>query len=97
MSRLQERYRNEIAPKLQEEFGFKSAMQIPRITKITLNMGLGEAVANKNVLQNAASDLEKITGQKPVKSSKQGQFQIIDIVDMMRPLCKYTRQFLLFR
>ncbi|MBX2867692.1 MAG: 50S ribosomal protein L5 [Acidiferrobacterales bacterium] len=66
MSRLEELYKSEIAPKLNEQFKFSSAMQIPRITKITLNMGLGEAVANKNVLQNATADIEKITGQKPV-------------------------------
>ena len=66
MTRLHEKYKSEIAPKLQQEFSFASAMEVPRITKITLNMGLGEAVANKNVLQSAASDLEKITGQKPV-------------------------------
>jgi len=66
MSRLEELYKTEIAPKLNEEFKFGSAMQVPRITKITLNMGLGEAVANKNVLQNATADIEKITGQKPV-------------------------------
>jgi len=66
MARLQELYKTEVAPKLQREFSFSSAMEIPRITKITLNMGLGEAVGNKNVLQSAASDLEKITGQKPV-------------------------------
>jgi large subunit ribosomal protein L5 len=66
MNRLQEQYINEIAPKLNEQFKFGSAMEIPRLTKITLNMGLGEAVANKNVLQNASEDLEKITGQKPV-------------------------------
>lgn len=66
MNRLQKQYRNEIAPKLNEQFKFGSAMEIPRLTKITLNMGLGEAVANKNVLKNAAEDLEKITGQKPV-------------------------------
>ena len=66
MIRLHEKYKSEIAPKLQQEFSFASAMEVPRITKITLNMGLGEAVANKNVLQSAASDLEKITGQKPV-------------------------------
>ena len=66
MARLQDLYKSEIAPNLQKEFEFKSAMEIPRITKITLNMGLGEAVANKNVLQSAAADLEKITGQKPV-------------------------------
>ena len=64
MSRLQEQYKAEIVPALQEKFSFKSAMEIPRVTKITLNMGLGEAVANKNVLQSAAADLEKITGQK---------------------------------
>ena len=66
MTRLQEKYKVEIAPKLQQEFAFKSAMEIPRITKITLNMGLGEAIANKNVLQSATNDLEKIVGQKPV-------------------------------
>jgi large subunit ribosomal protein L5 len=66
MSRLEELYKKEIMPQLNEQFKFSSAMEIPRITKITLNMGLGEAIANKNVLQNAASDLEKITGQKPV-------------------------------
>jgi large subunit ribosomal protein L5 len=66
MTRLHEKYKSEIAPKLQQEFSFASAMEVPRITKITLNMGLGEAVANKNVLKSAASDLEKITGQKPV-------------------------------
>ncbi|MEM7196341.1 MAG: 50S ribosomal protein L5 [Pseudomonadota bacterium] len=66
MTRLHELYKSEISPGLQKQFGYKSSMEIPKITKITLNMGLGEAVANKNVLQNAASDLEKITGQKPV-------------------------------
>ena len=66
MNRLEQLYKSEIAPKLNEQFEFGSSMQIPRLTKITLNMGLGEAVANKNVLKTAAADLEKITGQKPV-------------------------------
>ena len=66
MARLLEKYKTEIVPKLQQEFSVKSVMEVPRITKITLNMGLGEAVANKNVLQSAAADLEKISGQKPV-------------------------------
>ena len=66
MPRLKEQYTSEILPKLREEFSYGSVMQVPRITKITLNMGLGEAVANKNVLQSAMSDLEKISGQKPV-------------------------------
>ena len=66
MSRLEDRYHKEIAPNLHAQFKFSSSMQIPRLVKITLNMGLGEAVANKNVLQTASDDLQKITGQKPV-------------------------------
>ncbi len=66
MSRLEDLYHQEIAPKLNDQFGFTSRMRIPRLTKITLNMGLGEAVANKQVLQAASDDLQKISGQKPV-------------------------------
>ncbi len=66
MPRLKQKYHAEIVPGLQKEFAYASVMQVPRITKITLNMGLGEAVANKNVLQSALSDLEKISGQKPM-------------------------------
>lgn len=65
MSRLQQVYKEDIAPRLKEQFGYKSNMQIPKITKITLNMGLGEAVADKKVIDNAMRDLEQITGQKP--------------------------------
>ncbi|MEE9354856.1 MAG: 50S ribosomal protein L5 [Methylococcaceae bacterium] len=64
MARLQQVYKDDIAPKLQEQFGFKSNMQIPKITKITLNMGLGEAVSDKKVVEHAVRDLEQITGQK---------------------------------
>ncbi|WP_045861573.1 50S ribosomal protein L5 [Teredinibacter purpureus] len=66
MARLKEIYRNEIAPKLLEELGLKNVMEIPRITKITLNMGVGEAIGDKKVLEHAVADLEKIAGQKPV-------------------------------
>lgn len=66
MPRMHNKYLTEIAPKLQQEFSFSSAMEVPRIVKITLNMGLGEAVANKNVLQSAAEDLGRISGQKAV-------------------------------
>ncbi|HZY16190.1 MAG TPA: 50S ribosomal protein L5 [Ramlibacter sp.] len=66
MSRLQDIYREKVAPQLTEKFGYKSPMQVPRITKITLNMGVGEAVADKKVLENAVGDLTKIAGQKPV-------------------------------
>lgn len=66
MARLKEIYKKEIAPKLLKELELKNPMEIPRITKITLNMGVGEALADKKVLENAVSDLEKIAGQKAV-------------------------------
>jgi large subunit ribosomal protein L5 len=66
MARLQAHYREKIVPQLQEKFGFTSTMQVPRITKITLNMGVSEAVADKKVMDNAVGDLTKIAGQKPV-------------------------------
>ena len=66
MSRLQEHYRNKVVPQLTEKFGYKSPMQVPRITKITLNMGVSEAVADKKVMEHAVGDLTKIAGQKPV-------------------------------
>jgi large subunit ribosomal protein L5 len=66
MSRLQTLYREKIAKDLQARFGYQSAMQVPRITKITLNMGVGEATGDKKVLDNAVGDMEKIAGQKPV-------------------------------
>ena len=66
MSRLQEHYREKVAPQLTEKFGYKSPMQVPRITKITLNMGVSEAVADKKVMEHAVGDLTKIAGQKPV-------------------------------
>jgi large subunit ribosomal protein L5 len=64
--RLQTYYRATIVPQLMEKFGFKTVMQVPRLTKITLNMGVGEAVADKKVMDNAVADLTKIAGQKPV-------------------------------
>ena len=66
MSRLQNQYRDEIVKKLQEQFGYKNVMEIPRITKITLNMGVGEAIGDRKVMDNAVSDMEKIAGQKPI-------------------------------
>lgn len=66
MSRLQETYKKEIVPKLMERLGVKNVMAVPRITKITLNMGVGEALADRKVLEHAMSDLTLITGQKPV-------------------------------
>ena len=72
MSRLQQIYRDKVAPELTEKFGYKSPMQVPRIPKITLNLGVSEAVSDKKVMDHAVSDLTKIAGQKPVvtKSKK---------------------------
>ena len=64
--RLQVQYREQIVPALMKQFGYKTRMQVPRVTKITLNMGVGEAVADKKILENASADLQKIAGQKPV-------------------------------
>ena len=66
MARLQQHYREKVAPELMKKFGYKSPMEVPRITKITLNMGVSEAVADKKVMDNAVADLTKIAGQKPV-------------------------------
>jgi len=72
VARLQAIYREKIAPELVQKFGYKSPMQVPRITKITLNMGVSEAVSDKKVMDHAVGDLTKIAGQKPVvtKSKK---------------------------
>ena len=72
MARLQTQYREKIVPALTEKFGYKSVMEVPRITKITLNMGVSEAVADKKVMDHAVGDLTNIAGQKPVvtKSKK---------------------------
>jgi large subunit ribosomal protein L5 len=64
--RLQTLYRETVVPALMKQFGYRSVMQVPRISKITLNMGVGEAVADKKILENATGDLVKIAGQKPV-------------------------------
>jgi len=66
MARLQEFYKEKVVPQLMKEFGYKSIMEVPRITKITLNMGVGEAVGDKKILEHAVGDLEKIAGQKVV-------------------------------
>ena len=66
MARLQQHYREKLVPELIAKFGYKSPMQVPRLTKITLNMGVSEAVADKKVMEHAVSDLTKIAGQKPV-------------------------------
>jgi len=66
MARLQQHYREKVVPELTAKFGYKSPMEVPRLTKITLNMGVSEAVADKKVMDHAVGDLTKISGQKPV-------------------------------
>ncbi len=66
MARLQQYYRETVAPRLREQFGYRNVMEVPRITKITLNMGVGEAVADKKIMEHAVNNLTQIAGQKPV-------------------------------
>lgn len=66
MARLKEYYKTTVVPELIKQFGYKSVMEVPRITKITLNMGVGEAVGDKKVIEHAVADMTKIAGQKPV-------------------------------
>jgi len=90
MARLQEDYKERILPALMEQFGYTSVMQVPKITKITLNMGLGEAVADKKIVQAALSDMEKISGQKPVVTLSRKSIAGFKIRDDMPIGCKVT-------
>jgi large subunit ribosomal protein L5 len=90
MARLETVYKEKILPALVEQFGYSSIMQAPRITKITLNMGVGGAVADKKVLQSAVSDMEKISGQKPVITLARKSIAGFKIRDDMPIGCKVT-------
>jgi large subunit ribosomal protein L5 len=90
MARLKELYKNELAPKLVKELGLANVMDVPRITKITLNMGVGEAVGDKKVLDNAVSDLTKICGQKVVVTAARKSIAGFKIRDGWPIGCKVT-------
>ena len=90
MARLETVYKETILPALVEQFAYKSIMQAPRITKIALNMGVGGAVADKKVLQSALSDMEKISGQKPVVTLARKSIAGFKIRDDMPIGCKVT-------
>lgn len=79
MARLHDLYKATVAPELSKKFGYKSPMEIPRISKITLNMGVGEAVGDKKVLENAAGDMIKISGQKPVVTKAKKSIAVFKI------------------
>jgi large subunit ribosomal protein L5 len=90
MATLKDRYRSEIAPKLKEELGLANVMEVPRVTKITLNMGVGEAVGDKKVLENATADMQKIAGQKPVVTKSRKSIAGFKIRDGWPIGCKVT-------
>lgn len=90
MARLEEYYKETIAPALKEELSLENAMQIPHITKITLNMGVGEAVANKKVMEFAVRDMEQISGQKPIVTYARKSIAGFKIRDGWPIGCKVT-------
>ena len=90
MARLQEKYDNEIRDAVQQKLGLKNVMEVPHITKITLNMGVGEAVADKKVLDNAVGDMQKIAGQKVVKTLARKSVAGFKIRDGYPIGCKVT-------
>lgn len=90
MARLKQYYNDSVVAKLTEQFGYTSAMQVPRIEKITLNMGVGEAVADKKVMENAVSDMQKIAGQKPIVTKAKKSVAAFKIRDDYPVGCKVT-------
>lgn len=90
MARLQNVYKEQIVPELVKRFSYKSVMQVPRLKKITLNMGVGEAVADKKILQNAVEDMQKIAGQKPVITHARKSIAGFKIREGMPIGCKVT-------
>src|SRR5574343_67146 len=90
MARLYDFYKSTVVPALIEQFGYKSVMEVPRIEKITLNMGVGEAVADKKVMDHAVGDLEKIAGQKPVVTTARKSIAGFKIRDNYPVGCKVT-------
>ena len=90
MARLETVYKEKILPALVEQFAYNSVMQAPRITKITLNMGVGEAVADKKILDNAVADMNKIAGQKPLVTKSRKSIATFKIRDNYPIGCKVT-------
>ena len=90
MSRLKQTYKKEIVPRLMKKLGLKNPMAVPRITKITLNMGVGEALADKKVLEHAMSDLAKISGQKPVPCNARKTVASFKVREDVPIVCKVT-------
>ena len=90
MSRLYDYYKNTVAKELMSKYGYKSIMEVPRIEKITLNMGVGEAVADKKVMDHAVADMQKIAGQKPVVTKSKKSIAGFKIRENYPVGCKVT-------
>ncbi|MFA0810546.1 50S ribosomal protein L5 [Microbulbifer epialgicus] len=90
MAKLKELYTKELAPKLKEELGLENVMAVPRITKITINMGVGEAIGDKKVLEHAVNDMTAITGQKPIVTKARKSIAGFKIRDGWPIGCKVT-------
>jgi large subunit ribosomal protein L5 len=90
MSRLKDKYRSTIIDQLMKQFNYKSVMQVPKLTKITLNMGVGEAVTDKKVIQNAVGDMAKIAGQQPIITLSRKSIAGFKIRDGWPIGCKVT-------
>ncbi len=90
MATLKDKYKSELAPQLKEELGLDNVMEVPRITKITLNMGVGEALGDKKVLENAVADMEKISGQKVVVTKARKSIANFKVRDGWPIGCKVT-------
>jgi large subunit ribosomal protein L5 len=90
MARLYDYYKDKVAPELMKKFGYKSVMEVPRIEKITLNMGVGEAVADKKVMEHAVGDMQKIAGQKPVVTKSKKSIAGFKIRENYPVGCKVT-------
>jgi large subunit ribosomal protein L5 len=93
MSHLKMQYNNEIVPKLMDQFGYKNLMQVPRLTKIVLNMGLGEAIQNIKLLDSAAQELGLIAGQKPIITRARKSIAAFKLRDGMPIGCKVSLHF----
>lgn len=89
-ARLKQHYQSNVVPKLIERFGYKSVMQVPWVSKITLNMGVGEAVGNKKILENALADMATIAGQKPIATLAKSSIATFKIRDGWPIGCKVT-------
>jgi large subunit ribosomal protein L5 len=90
MTRLEKIYKEEVVPKLMQQFGYTNPMEVPKLSKITLNMGVGEAAANKKILENAVADMAKISGQKPLVTKSRVSVASFKIRDGWPIGCKVT-------